>query len=87
MFHSVSAFCNAGFSLWPDSLVRYGGDPVVNCTIMGLIVVGGLGFVVLVELRLWLVSRLSHKGVPERLSLHSQIVLAATGVTFLAEHS
>ena len=52
VFHAVSAFCNAGFDLLgtPDSpfssLVGYVGDPLVNLTIMALIVIGGLGFFV-----------------------------------------
>lgn len=83
IFHSVSAFCNAGFSLWPDSLIRYAADPIVNVTIMSLTVLGGLGFVVLVEVRLWAVSHLQHDGAYERLSLHSRVVLTATGVAFL----
>ncbi len=49
-FHSISAFCNAGFSLYSNSLMGYRGDPVVNFTVMGLIVLGGLGFPVLLDL-------------------------------------
>lgn len=48
LFHSISAFCNAGFDLMSSrgggSLMAYAGDPLVNLTIMGLIVAGGLGF-------------------------------------------
>lgn len=80
VFHSVSAFCNAGFALWPDSLTRYAADPVVNLTVMGLIITGGLGFIVLVELQTWLASRMRRTGAPQRLSLHSRIVLTATAV-------
>ena len=47
LFHSVSAFCNAGFALQSDSLVRYQDDPVVLLTIAALITLGGLGFAVL----------------------------------------
>ncbi|HML53651.1 MAG TPA: potassium transporter TrkG [Solidesulfovibrio magneticus] len=49
VFHSVSAFCNAGFGLMPDNLMRYAGHPGVNLVIMWLIVSGGLGFAVLIE--------------------------------------
>lgn len=80
VFHSVSAFCNAGFGLWPDSLVRFVGDPLVNFTVMALIAAGGIGFVVLVELRSWAASRLRGEGRVEQLSLHSRIVLAASAV-------
>ena len=83
IFHSVSAFCNAGFSLWPDSLTRYAADPIVNLTIAGLIIIGGLGFIVLVELRLWGFSRWRNSGAYQHLSLHSRVVLAATAVAFL----
>lgn len=53
VFHSVSAFCNAGFDLMGgfSSLTQYVGDPLVNFTIMALIVTGGLGFSVIAELR------------------------------------
>ena len=49
VFHSVSAFCNAGFDIVDDgvlfnSLMRYAADPVINLAIMLLIIVGGLGF-------------------------------------------
>jgi trk system potassium uptake protein len=46
LFHSVSAFNNAGFGLYPDNLVRFVGDPLVNIVIMLLIILGGLGFIV-----------------------------------------
>ena len=49
MFHSISAYCNAGFALHDDSLTRYQGDAIVNAVIMGLIVVGGIGFPVIVD--------------------------------------
>lgn len=46
IFHSISAFCNAGFSLFATSMQHYVGSVMVNVTMMTLIVVGGLGFVV-----------------------------------------
>lgn len=49
IFHSVSAFCNAGFSLYTNNLENFRSDTVVNGTIMALIIMGGLGFVVLVD--------------------------------------
>ena len=39
LFHSVSAFCNAGFTLLPDNLVRYRGDPLVNLAVTAVLVV------------------------------------------------
>jgi trk system potassium uptake protein TrkH len=49
-FHSVSAFCNAGFSLFTKNLDDYRDDPIVSLTIVTLIVVGGIGFVVISDL-------------------------------------
>jgi trk system potassium uptake protein len=50
IFHSVSAFNNAGLALYPDSLVRFVGDPVVCLTVCFAVIVGGLGFPVVFEL-------------------------------------
>jgi len=50
LFHSVSAFCNAGFALHDDSLTSFQGDVIVNLTISALIIVGGIGFPVLLDL-------------------------------------
>jgi len=50
IFHSISAFCNAGFSLFADSLMHWRGNWGVNLVFMALIVSGGIGFAVLVEL-------------------------------------
>jgi trk system potassium uptake protein TrkH len=54
LFHSVSAFNNAGFSLFPDSLVRYGASPHVNTVISLLVISGGIGYQVIMEVYLWL---------------------------------
>ena len=69
-FHSISAFNNAGFSIWPDSLMRYVGDPVVNLVITFLFIIGGIGFTVLADL--W------HKRNFNRLSLHSKLMIVGT---------
>lgn len=74
VFHSVSAFCNAGFSLFSDSLVGFQQRPGLLGTIAVLIVIGGLGFPVLLELR----DRV--QGRVRRLSLHARLVLGATGI-------
>jgi trk system potassium uptake protein TrkH len=50
-FHSVSAFCNAGFSLFSDSLMRWKGDWTVNLIFIALIFLGGIGFSVVVEMQ------------------------------------
>jgi len=51
LFHSVMAFNHAGFSLYPDSLIRYVADPWVSITVAVAVIVGGLGFPVVFELR------------------------------------
>ena len=72
IFHSVSAFNNAGFSLFSDNLVRFRSDIVVNLTICFLIITGGLGFFVIYEL-------LSiAKGEIKRVSTHTKLVLISS---------
>jgi trk system potassium uptake protein TrkH len=74
IYNSISAFNNCGYSLFSDSLVRYQGDWIVNLTIVGLLVTGGIGFVVQFEV----FSRL--KGLQKRLSAHAKIVLFTTAI-------
>jgi trk system potassium uptake protein TrkH len=76
LFHSVSAFCNAGFSLNDDSLMRYQGDPVVNLTISGLVISGGLGFPVMLDIQRNWQGPWAKRW--ERLCLHSKIMLIGT---------
>lgn len=52
-FLAVSSFCNAGFSPWPDNLMEFRNHTGVNIIVMSLIVLGGLGFAVLDELRFY----------------------------------
>ncbi len=73
LFHAVSAFCNAGFSLFPDNLISFKGDVVVNAVIGLNIVLGGIGFVVLRELVQVAARRL--RGRPARLSRYSRLVI------------
>ena len=77
VFHAVSAFCNAGFDLFGNysSLTGYVADPLMNFTVMMLIVVGGIGFGVLQDLRAYRRSR--------RLRLHTKIVLTAYAALFV----
>lgn len=83
VFHAISAFCNAGFSLFPDSLVRYRGDGLVNGVVSGLVVIGGLGFLVSMELREQVLARLRGRRAP-RLSLHSRLALTVSGALLAA---
>lgn len=77
-WHSISAFCNAGFDLFGnyDSLVNFRGDVVVNLSIMSLIILGGLGFIVLEDV-------LSKRNFKSLMS-HSKIVLISTAVLIFA---
>ncbi|GID28997.1 TrkH family potassium uptake protein [Paractinoplanes brasiliensis] len=73
VFHSVSAFNNAGFGLYPDSLMRFVGDPLICLPIVTAIIIGGLGFPVLFELR-------REWRTPQRWSLHTKITMGMTGI-------
>ncbi|NUN98654.1 MAG: hypothetical protein HUU16_21065, partial [Candidatus Omnitrophica bacterium] len=77
VFHSVAAFCNAGFSLFPDSLIGYRGDLTVNLTIDILIILGGLGFLVFSDITEYFTRR-RPDGRRRRLSFHSRVVLWTT---------
>jgi len=50
VFHAVSAFCNAGFSLFSTSFESFLGDPYINATMILLIIVGGIGFIIIMDL-------------------------------------
>lgn len=83
IFHAVSAFCNAGFSLFPGNLTPFAGDFGVQAVIMTLIVLGGLGFPVMMELvrHAWRrVVRVVKPAapVPARLSLTTRVVLSTS---------
>ncbi|WP_327045571.1 TrkH family potassium uptake protein [Microbispora sp. NBC_01189] len=73
VFHAVSAFNNAGFALWPDSLVRFAADPWICLTVAAAVIVGGLGYPVVFELR-----RSWRR--PKRWSLLTRITLTVTAV-------
>ncbi len=78
VFHSISAFCNAGFDIVAaekggafTSMTAYNGNPIVNLTICALIIIGGLGFVVWDDV-------IKNKFRFKKLALHSKIVLTTT---------
>jgi trk system potassium uptake protein TrkH len=76
VFHSISAFCNAGFSLNDDSLMRYRGDWIVNPVMMLLIISGGIGYPVMIDLsRNWYGP---WRDRWDRLMLHTKIMLVGT---------
>ncbi len=74
LFHSVSAFCNAGFSIFSTNMRAFSGNVPILATLMVLIVSGGLGFIVLQDLYRWTRQR------KHRLSYHSRVVLFMTGL-------
>jgi trk system potassium uptake protein TrkH len=78
IFHSISAFNNAGFSLFSDSLVGYALNPWINLVITALVIVGGIGYQVIMELFMWLRDRL--RGSRERVvfSLNYKVVTSTT---------
>lgn len=78
VYHAVSAFNNCGYSLFSDSLMGYRGDWIINLTIMGLLILGGIGFIVIHELMAgW-------RGRQRTLSVHTKIVLIATGFLIIS---
>jgi len=78
VFHAISAFCNAGFALFSDSLIGFREHPGILTVVMILVVIGGIGFLVIEEL--YLLQKATRRGHTFRLSLHSRIVLITTGV-------
>jgi trk system potassium uptake protein TrkH len=73
VFHAVSAFCNAGFSLYPDNLMHALGDIWVNFVVCSLIVTGGLGFTVIVNL-----FNRAIRGTGERITVQTRMVISTT---------
>lgn len=71
IFHSISAFCNAGFDILGDSIYPFRDDILVNLTLSALVIVGGLGFVV--------TSELFRRRSFEKISTHSKLVLLISG--------
>jgi len=81
VFHAVSAFCNAGFGTYPDNLMSFAENPLVMAPIATLIIVGGLGFGVAVQMAAWWRGRIQHRhGRAYRLGLHGQVVLTMTAI-------
>lgn len=76
VFHSVSAFCNAGFSTFSNSLIDFQESPATLLVIMGLIIAGGLGFLTLEEISPWTLWRQRRQNL--RMTLQSRLVLITT---------
>lgn len=82
VFHSISAFCTAGFGLFPDSLCGAGHSLVVNLTVIIVSLAGGLGFFVLRDLAALATAKA--RGKRARLTVHSKLVLGMTAVVVAA---
>jgi len=80
VFHAVSAFCNAGFSLYPDSLTGWRNNPMVISSVMVLIVLGGIGHPVVVDVgRKLRAAKHRRESGPSRLELNSSVALVTSG--------
>jgi len=76
IFHSIAAFCNAGFSLFKNNLENFRGDIFVNVIFSCLIILGGIGFLVIEDFYQKITS--FFKRQKAKFSLHSKIVLIST---------
>ena len=76
IFHSISAFNNAGFSLFTDNMIGYKNDTIVLVTICFLIILGGLGYFVIIELH-------ENKKFAKRITIHTKVVLIGTVILIL----
>ncbi|NQU95673.1 MAG: Trk family potassium uptake protein [Candidatus Omnitrophica bacterium] len=73
VFHAISAFCNAGFSLFSKSFTAFAGDTYINLIMISLIVIGGIGFIVILEL-----PRLTEKKPFYRVSIQTKVAITIT---------
>lgn len=89
IFHSVSAFCNAGFDLMGNfsSLTAYVSDPVVNFTVMGLIVTGGLGFTILSDIVMKRDFKTLQLNTKLAVTVTTVLIAVGTAFFFLVEYS
>jgi len=84
IFHSISAFCNARFSLNSDSLMSFNTNYSVVLTIAMLIIVGGLGFVVMIDLTRGKIFEYPTRRRVRKFSVHTRLVLIVTSVLLIA---
>lgn len=78
IFHSISAFNNAGFSLFADSVVGYALNPWVNFAITGLVILGGIGYQVIMELFLWARQQVQGDRRRTNFSLNFKVAISTT---------
>jgi trk system potassium uptake protein TrkH len=82
IFHSVSAFCTAGFSVFPDNLAGYRDSIVVNLTIIVVSIAGGIGFFVLYDV-CRVLAKVIKQQHPRRLSVHTKLAVIVTAAVML----
>ncbi|GGH81062.1 trk system potassium uptake protein TrkH [Pullulanibacillus pueri] len=87
IFHSISAFNNAGFSTWSDSLSQYVADPIINFVISALFIIGGLGFTVLLDI--WNKKTFRSLTLQTKLMIYGTLLLnfIAVFAVFILEYS
>ncbi|TAF04661.1 MAG: ATPase [Oscillatoriales cyanobacterium] len=83
VFHSINAFNNAGFSLYSDNLIGYSGSPLINLTIGGLIIFGGIGYQVIMEMYLWVCGRFNKSPICTVFSLNFKVVTSTTAILII----
>ena len=83
VFHSINAFNNAGFSLYSDNLIGYADSPLVNFVITILIIFGGIGYQVIMEMYLWTRDRLSKSHACIIFPLNFKVVTSTTLVLLI----
>jgi len=77
VFHSISTFCTAGFSLNSDSMMKFQNNTVINCTIIILSLIGGIGFFVIEDIRGYF-KKILKKEYPRSISTHTKTVIIFT---------
>jgi trk system potassium uptake protein len=95
VFHSVSAFNNAGFGLLPDNMIKYATSIPINIVIPSLIILGGIGYQVIMDAYLWLRDRVRRRrgrsvfSLNFKIAIHTTIFLLVIGTVlmFLLEYS
>jgi len=83
IFHSINAFNNAGFSLYSDNLIGYINSPMITFTVSALIIFGGIGYQVIMEMYLWLRDRFYKSPICTVYSLNFKVVTSTTAVLLI----
>lgn len=78
LFHSISAFNNAGFGLFPDNFISYATSIPINLVIPLLIIFGGIGYQIIMDMYIWIRDRIHGRRVRLVLPLHFKIVTSTT---------